>query len=116
MRLALNRLAEKGQWDFEELKLELEELVLESAPIELTGFSFTEIDQVILGDEPEAVGGGAPGARHQRKALSIRIGDVFVLGQHRLACGDLTESSRPGQVVPKRPSRAPGPNGCTIQR
>ena len=29
---------EKGSWDFDELKLEFEELILESAPIEITGF------------------------------------------------------------------------------
>lgn len=44
LRIALNRQQEKGQWDFEALKLELEELIIEDAPVEITGFSLPEID------------------------------------------------------------------------
>src|ERR1700704_2021814 len=44
IRLALNRLGEKGSWDFDELKLEFEELILDDAPIEITGFSLPEVD------------------------------------------------------------------------
>ena len=39
LRLAVNRLAEKGEWDLNELKIEFEELILEEAPIEISGFS-----------------------------------------------------------------------------
>jgi hypothetical protein len=35
----------------DELKLELEELLLEDAPIEITGFSNAEIDQIVSGEE-----------------------------------------------------------------
>ena len=34
LRLAINRLGEKGQWDLDELKIEFEELILDDAPIE----------------------------------------------------------------------------------
>jgi hypothetical protein len=50
LRLAVNRLAEKGQWDLDALKIEFEELIVIDAPIEITGFSPGEIDHVILGD------------------------------------------------------------------
>src|ERR1700675_4704349 len=49
LRLALNRLGEKGQWDLRELKIEFEELILTEAPIEISGFSLEEIDQIIVG-------------------------------------------------------------------
>jgi ParB-like chromosome segregation protein Spo0J len=34
LRLAVNRLAEKGQWDLDALKIEFEELIVIDAPIE----------------------------------------------------------------------------------
>src|SRR6516165_5812407 len=37
VRMALNRIGEKGSW----VKLELQELIFEGAPIEITGFSLT---------------------------------------------------------------------------
>ena len=39
LRLAVNRVGEKGRWNLEELKLEFEELILEEAPIEISGFT-----------------------------------------------------------------------------
>jgi ParB-like chromosome segregation protein Spo0J len=38
LRLAVNRLAEKGQWDLDAFKIEFEELIVIDAPIEITGF------------------------------------------------------------------------------
>ena len=55
LRLAVNRLTEKGQWDLDALKIELEELILTDAPIEITGFSPAEIDQIILGDRADGL-------------------------------------------------------------
>ncbi|MHB2208462.1 ParB/Srx family N-terminal domain-containing protein [Methylobacterium sp. CM6257] len=39
LRLALNRLQERGGWDLDELKLEFEELALEDGALEVTGFT-----------------------------------------------------------------------------
>ena len=47
LRLAINRLAEKGEWDFEALRLEFNELILVDAPIEIGGFAPDEIDQIL---------------------------------------------------------------------
>src|SRR5665213_1899802 len=44
LRLAINRLSEKGEWDVAELKAELEELIILDAPITVVGFSSDEID------------------------------------------------------------------------
>jgi ParB-like chromosome segregation protein Spo0J len=50
LRLAANRLGEKGEWNLDELKVEFEELVLADAPIEVSGFTLDEIDQIVLGE------------------------------------------------------------------
>ena len=55
LRLAVNRLAEKGEWNLDALKIEFEELILLDAPIEITGFSPAEIDHVILGDAADGL-------------------------------------------------------------
>jgi len=54
LRLAVSRLGEKGTWAFEELKVELNELAFENIPIEITGFSRIDIDQINLDVEPDS--------------------------------------------------------------
>jgi DNA methylase/ParB-like nuclease domain len=90
LRLAVNRLGEKGEWDLDELKIEFQELILADAPIEITGFTLDEIDQIVLGDADDAVEQGplAPGL----DAVAVaRLGDVFKLGPHRIICGSATD-------------------------
>jgi DNA modification methylase len=89
LRLAVNRLAEKGKWDLDALKIEFEELILLDAPIEITGFSPAEIDHVILG---EAADGLEQGPLEPDPATAVaRVGDIFRLGPHRIVCGDATD-------------------------
>jgi DNA modification methylase len=92
VRIALNRLCEKGSWDFDALKLELEELILEDAPITITGFSLPEIDQILLGDESAAVETGPLAPEPNAKPV-VQVGDIFILGEHRIMCGDATDPS-----------------------
>ena len=91
LRLAVNRLAEKGEWDLDALKIEFEELILLDAPIEITGFSPAEIDHVILGDAAEGL---EQGPLEPEAATAIAwVGDIFQLGPHRIVCGDATDPS-----------------------
>jgi hypothetical protein len=90
VRMALNRLSEKGSWNLDELKLELEELSLEDAAIEITGFSMSEIDQIVLGKEPAAVEKGPLAPEPDAKPI-VQVGDVFAMGEHRIICGDSTD-------------------------
>ena len=90
LRIAVGRLAEKGEWDLNALKIEFEELIVTEAPIEIAGFSLTEIDQIVLGEDTGGIEQGPlepePGAPVARR------GDVFQLGVHRIACGDSTDA------------------------
>jgi len=106
LRLAVNRLAEKGQWDLDALKIEFEELILLDAPIEITGFSPAETDHVILGDATERLEAGP--LEPDSVTAVARVGDIFRLGPHRVICGDATdpavlnrllESDAPGRLV-----------------
>jgi DNA modification methylase len=91
LRLAVNRLAEKGEWDLDALKIEFGELIVTDAPIEITGFLPAEIDHVILGDGADGL---EQGPLEPDSATAIaRVGDIFQLGPHRIACGDATDPS-----------------------
>jgi DNA modification methylase len=89
LRLAVNRLAEKGDWDLDQLKVEFEELIIEEAPIEVSGFTLDEIDQIIV-DEADVIEQGP--LRPDESAVAVaRAGDMFELGPHRVVCGDATD-------------------------
>ena len=90
LRIAVNRLGEKGEWDFDALRLEFEEFILEEAPIEVAGFTLDEIDHILLGEADGAIEQGPIAPEPQAMSVA-RIGDVFALGTHRLVCGSATE-------------------------
>ncbi len=91
--LADNRLAEDADWDFEILAVELKELseLNLDVVIESTGFESHEIDRIIETDE--AVRSAAqellPEPNPEEPPVT-RVGDLWVLGFHRLLCGDAT--------------------------
>jgi len=92
--LADNKLAEKAGWDIEILKIELGYLAEFESDFDITlsGFEMAEID-IVLGDKvasEDASTGGDPDddlTDLPEKAVTQR-GDVWMLGPHRLICGD----------------------------
>jgi len=91
LRLAINRLGEKGQWDLSALKLELSELILDDTPLEIAGFSQLEVDQILLDEEPDAAETGPLEPNADLEAIA-RPGDLFALSRHRIACGDARDA------------------------
>jgi DNA modification methylase len=88
--LADNRLAEKAGWDKEMLAIELQGLIDLDIEVELTGFETAEID-LILEEAREAKDSSGPEddiPDHGAGPVVSRRGDLWVLGQHRLLCGD----------------------------
>ena len=90
--LADNKLALNAGWDEELLALELQELsVLDpSFDIGLTGFTIAEVDGLIEGlavEEPASPKDEALPALGDGPAVT-KPGDVWLLGRHRLICGD----------------------------
>jgi DNA modification methylase len=90
LRIALNRLQEKGAWDLDALKIEFQELIVEDMPIEITGFSGAEIDVITMDDDADAAETGPLAPLEGTSAVS-RPGDIFLLGPHRVICGDATD-------------------------
>jgi DNA modification methylase len=88
LRLAVNRLGEKGEWNLDELKFEFEDLILADAPIEVSGFTLDEIDQLLLGEAGDAIERGPLAPEPDAVA---RPRDVFALGPHRIVCGSATD-------------------------
>ena len=86
--LADNRLALDAGWDSEMLKVELQDLQAEGFDLSLTGFNVDEIGN-FLADATEGL--TDPDAVPDAPAVPVTVeGDVWVLGRHRLMCGDST--------------------------
>ena len=92
LRLAVNKLGEKGSWSLPELKLELEELIVLDVPIETTGFGQTEIDGILSDEDVQSLEQG-PLAPAPGTPAVARRGDVFRLGPHWVSCGDAREGA-----------------------
>lgn len=89
--LADNRLAELAGWDRDLLASELKGLLdLQFDDIELTGFSVGDV--VLLLDEPTEKKAQKPKNKvptnSQRGLVVSRAGDCWMLGPHRLLCGE----------------------------
>ena len=102
--LADNRLALDAGWDQEMLALEMAELSDAGFDLELTGFSDDELDDMLrdVVDASDAPQEQTEGAADQdgdefipevSTVLITRPGDIWLMGEHRLVCGDSTDKS-----------------------
>lgn len=88
--IADNKLALNAGWDDELLRVEIEDLKDMDFDIDLLGFSHDEIDALFEIDDIK------PGLTDDDEAPDIPEqpvtvdGDIWVLGEHRLMCGDST--------------------------
>lgn len=96
LRLALNRIGELGEWDMDLLKLEFEGLIELDTDLEVTGFSSADQDIILLDDEPGVEDDDEPTLPD---VATSRLGDVWKLGDHRVACADATDPSTYGRLA-----------------
>jgi DNA modification methylase len=89
-RIADNRLAEEADWDRDALRLEITELLDLEIDIELTGFEVGEIDILIDDGSGEVVDEHVPDPPDDPVS---RLGDLWIIGEHRLVCGDALEAN-----------------------
>lgn len=86
--IADNKLALNAGWDDEMLRLEFDELKELGFNLELTGFSLDEISALTI-EEVEGLTDEDAVPEVPETPVSAR-GDVWLLGNHRLMCGDST--------------------------
>jgi DNA modification methylase len=88
--LADNRLALSAGWDEEMLRVELESLKADSFDLDLVGFTDEEIEDILTEDSRDGLTDDDAVPEEPERAITAP-GDVWVLGQHRLLCGDATQ-------------------------
>lgn len=91
--LADNRLAMDAGWDDEMLALELENLKELDFDMDLTGFDAAEIDELFsnIHDKDVQDDDFDVDAALEEEPIS-KQGDIWLLGRHRLICGDSTKA------------------------
>jgi DNA modification methylase len=104
--LADNRLALNAGWDEELLAQELAALDAMDYNLDLLGFDSAEVDRLLASvmDAPDA---DADADREDatpdlRPQAITRAGDLWILGSHRVLCGDSTEASDVVRLVDGR--------------
>jgi hypothetical protein len=88
--LADNRIALNSGWEVELLSTELEELKDLGINLESLGFDSEEIDALLNKIEPTAGLTDEDEAPEVQEQAVTKHGDIWVMGNHRLMCGDST--------------------------
>jgi DNA modification methylase len=91
-RLLDNRSHEETSWDLDLLGLELLDLKDLKIDLELTGFDYTQIDELLA----RATGAGLTdedAVPELPETPVSRPDDLWILGKHRLLCGDATRKA-----------------------
>lgn len=89
--IADNRLALNAGWDAEMLSVELADLQGADFDISLLGFDNAELNKLLGGIEDVKDDDFDVDAELQKPAVT-RPGDLWLLGKHRLVCGDSTKA------------------------
>lgn len=92
LNLALNKIS--GEWDFVKLADILDDLELDDFDISLTGFDELELEDFGIEDptehEPVEIVEDDYEEPDELEVI-VQTGDIYILGNHRLMCGDSTK-------------------------
>jgi DNA modification methylase len=90
--IADNRLAQNAGWDEEMLRVELEALREDDFHLDLLGFEDAEIEALLAESDDAITGNTDDDAVPETPEAAVTVpGDVWLLGDHRLLCGDATQ-------------------------
>lgn len=98
--IADNRLAQNAGWDEEMLRVELEALREDDFNLALLGFEDAEIESLLAEQEGESAALTDEDAVPEAQETAVTLpGDVWLLGDHRLLCGDSTQMETVEKVL-----------------
>jgi ParB-like nuclease domain len=100
-RLMVNRSVTWATWDDELLALELQEIQELDLDLSLTGFDPGEIDDLLALEDDEKANVAPP----LPESPVSRLGDLWLLGQHRVLCGDATSPESVDRLLGERKPR-----------
>ena len=102
-RIMDNRSHERAEWDLDLLALEMEDLKGLEFDLTLTGFELEELAGLALAAGGETTSGDTEPqidrAEELREQWGVNSGDLWLLGDHRLLCGDSTKAEDVGRVM-----------------
>jgi DNA modification methylase len=90
--LADNKIGENASWDDDLLGLELAELQEAGFDLGITGFTAEEWDKLIAGDPSNDGLTDEDQAPEVAETAISKTGDIWILGEHKLLCGDATKA------------------------
>ena len=88
--IADNKLALNSDWDTELLTIELNELMSDDFALNILGFDKDELDALLNVIEPNAGLTDEDAVPDVPDEPKTKLGDIYILGNHRLMCGDST--------------------------
>jgi len=100
-RLMVNRSVTWADWDETLLALELQEIQESDFDLSLTGFDPGEIDALLALDDDEKANAAPP----LPESPTSRLGDLWLLGTHRVLAGDATSAEVVARLLGERKPR-----------
>jgi DNA modification methylase len=98
--LADNRLALNAGWDEEMLRVEMAALDEDGFNLEVVGFTDDEIETLLRDPDEVHAGNTDDDAVPEAPETAVTVpGDVWILGEHRLLCGDATQMADVEKVL-----------------
>ena len=89
--LADNQLALNAGWDEEMLSVELADLQENAFDLSVLGFAENDLEKLLNGEsESDAKDDDFDLSSALEQAAFVETGDVWIVGKHRLVCGDAT--------------------------
>ena len=93
LNIALNKIS--GEWDFVKLADIIDDLELNDFDISLTGFDDPELENFGIEDQNEHEPVEVVEDDYEEPddlEVTVQTGDIYILGNHRLMCGDSTKT------------------------